>query len=132
MRLGIACKKVCCIIRKPMAARICCLVVLISGLLSYGAAPELFVSRTGALFFAASDLTTNGVSGLSNAIVIVSQVPAQSAKGGKIAIVNTQVWARFYGGPRNYDQALRVALDSAGHVIVSGYSDSGPDRIHAG
>ena len=110
-----------------MAARICCLFVLISGLFSYAAAPELFVSRTGTLFFAASDLTTNGVIGLSNAIAVVSQVPARSTKGGTIALVNTQVWARFYGGPRNYDQALRVALDSAGHVIVCGYSDSGPE-----
>lgn len=107
-----------------MRERLFLLLLLGWTFLTHGAIPNLSVSRTGALFFAASDLTTNGVPGLTNpqTRAVVSGVPEFSIHGGRVTVVNTQVWARFYQGPSLYDQAVSIARDPADNIIVAGYS----------
>jgi hypothetical protein len=79
-------------------------------------------------FFPAADLTTNGVPSLTNTApkLLVSAVQTNSAQGGRVTLVNTQVWVARYNGPANsQDQALAEVADDAGHVIVTGYSLGG-------
>jgi hypothetical protein len=79
------------------------------------------------LLFAAADLTTNGVPGLTNGApkLMVSAVSAFSAQGGRVALVTTQVWARTYtgSGAGGYaDGASKVVADSHSNVYVTGSS----------
>lgn len=113
-----------------MCRRILPLLFCTLAFVSHGAIPNLSISRTGALFFAASDLTTNGVPGLSNAQsrALVSGVPEFSVHRGRVAVVNTQVWARFFQGPKFYDQVLSMARDTADNIVVAGYSDGATSR----
>lgn len=92
---------------------------------AWGAIPELTISRTGRLFLLASDLTTNGVPGLSNAAAraVVSGVPGISAHGGQISIVHTQVWTRLHNLlPNSLASAIAVGRD--GQVSVADFGGS--------
>ena len=77
------------------------------------------------LLFAAGDLLTNGVPGLTNPPpqLRVSSVPSSSVRGGTVTLVNTQAWVQRYNGSgSNYDTALKVVVDGLGNVIATGYS----------
>jgi hypothetical protein len=79
------------------------------------------------LVFAAADLTTNGVQGLTNGAprLMISAVGASSTHGGRVALVNTQVWAKTYSGSGAggyFDGASKVIADSHGNVYVTGSS----------
>jgi len=81
--------------------------------------------RNSNLLVTASLLVTNGIVGLTSSPprLMVSGVAATSAQGGRVALVNTQLWAqRFHGPVSSYDQALGIVVDSAGNVCVSGNS----------
>jgi hypothetical protein len=108
-----------------MHAQLLPVLVLGCTLASHAAIPTLRVAREFELFFPASDLSTNGIPGLSNGPTrfLVSGVPPFSARGGRIAIVNTQAWARFFQGPKLYDQAASIARDAEDNIIVAGPSD---------
>ena len=58
------------------------------------------MSQNSALLFPASDLVTNGAPGLTNppSKLMVSAVAGTSTCGGRITMLNTQVWARYYSG----------------------------------
>jgi Big-like domain-containing protein len=77
------------------------------------------------LYFAAMDLTTNGIPGLTNTAprLMVSGVSLSSAHAGTVSLVTTQAWAQRYDGPLNWhDNPLKVVVDGMQNVIVSGYS----------
>jgi hypothetical protein len=107
-----------------MRPRLFILLVLVCPFLTTGAVPELFLTRTGSLLFAITDLTTNGVPGLSNAVsrATVSGIPSHSTKGGRITTISTQEWVRLYQGANNYDQTFAIAVDASNNVCVSGYT----------
>lgn len=105
--------------------RFYCLLIAGWTFLSHGAIPGLTVSRTGSLFFAASDLTTNGIPGLTNPIpmFLVSGVPAESAQGGRLSLIQTQAWSRRYNGaPGAYNVLQHAAVSPEGIVAVAGTS----------
>ena len=88
--------------------------------------------QNGALLFPAADLVTNGAPGLTDpaAKLMVSAVAATSAAGGRITILNTQVWARYYSGSgTTFNGATCLAVDDGGDVYVAGqsYKASGCD-----
>lgn len=77
------------------------------------------------LFFAATDLTTYGVAGLTNAApnLTISSVSPTSTQQGSLSLVTTQAWERRYDGPGHWtDNAIRVVVDGMQNVIVAGYS----------
>jgi hypothetical protein len=101
------------------------LFVIIDTSFSLAQPGPLTTLQNSELYFAAADLTTNGVPGLTNTAphLMVSAVADRSTEGGQIALVSTQAWIRSYNGPANsFDQALRVALDTAGNDLIAGYS----------
>lgn len=88
--------------------------------------------QNSALLFPASDLVTNGVPGLTNlpSNLMVSAVAASSMHGGRLTMLNTQVWARYYSGQATtLNQAICMAVDEGGNVYVAGqsYKASGSD-----
>jgi hypothetical protein len=90
---------------------------------SRGAVPSFTVVRTRALYFAASDLTSNGVPGLTNAPqqLLVWGLPNSSAHGGRVAMVNTQAWFRRYNGAGNgYDVPIGLAPDQQAGATLTG------------
>jgi hypothetical protein len=101
------------------------LLLLVPCTWSRGAVPNFTVVATGALHFAASDLTSNGVPGLTNATqqLLVWGLPEYSAQGGRVAVVNTQAWFRRYNGTGNGDDVpIALAPDPHGGVTVTGYA----------
>ena len=86
-------------------------------------AVQLTTFQNENLFFTASDLTTNGVIGLTNTApnLMVSSVPPTSANFGSLSLVTTQAWARRYDG-HSYDIAYKVVVDEKQNVIVTGMS----------
>jgi len=82
------------------------------------------VWQNRSVFFAATELVSNGVPGLTNmgSRLTVSAVPPVSAQGGRVTVINTQVWARFYQGPGHYDQAIGIVTDRSNNVCITGYS----------
>jgi len=102
-----------------MHARYAVLLLISWACLSDGAVPTFHVTRSGSLYFAASDLTTNGVPGLSNSALqsIVSFVPNRSEQGGKITLVNTQAWVRICADAR-FAAGIAVGLD--GRLSIAG------------
>jgi hypothetical protein len=93
-------------------------------LIIQGAIPEFSLVRSSSLQFASADLATNGLPGLSNttAGVTISGIPNSSMHGGRITIVSTQVWSRFFQGPSNDDVAYGIAIDAFNNVSVVGQS----------
>ncbi len=82
------------------------------------------VWQNRSVFFAATELVSNGVPGLTNmgSRLTVSAVPPVSAQGGRVTVINTQGWARFYQGPGHYDQAIGIVTDRSNNVCITGYS----------
>jgi len=76
------------------------------------------------LFVLATALSSNGVPGLTNAAAkfTVTSVATNSAQGGRVSLVNTQIWERRYDNGLTADGANRVVTDTNGNVIVTGYS----------
>ncbi len=94
---------------------------------------QLTTFQNGNLFFPATDLTTNGVTGLTNTFpdLMVSGVSPISAQFGSLSLVSTQAWAKRYDGG-NYDTAYKVVVDAKQNAIVIGSSSasiSGQDII---
>src|SRR5262245_48239072 len=77
------------------------------------------------LFFPASELLTNDISGLTGNPtnwMITSVSP--SGIGSKVALVTTQSWAQTYLGPAGgNDYPGKMIVDHAGNVIVVGSSE---------
>jgi hypothetical protein len=86
---------------------------------------QLTTFRNSSLFFAAADLTTNGVAGLTNTApdLMVSSVSPTSTHQGSLTLVTTQAWVRRYDG-RSYDIAYKVVVDGKQNVIVMGMSSA--------
>ncbi len=91
-------------------------------LLGQAAIPNLSVTRTGALFFAASDLAANGVPGLGNSLgAAVSDLPSMTARGGQLQLIATQTWVRRHVGTGgNQDSVSDMAVTPDGRVTVCG------------
>src|SRR5580765_7985574 len=99
---------------------------LFSGVVMASAQPgPITTSNYSNLVFAASTLLTNGLPGLSGPPVtlMVATVKSNSAQGGLVSLVGSQMWARRYNGAINdEDQAQAVIADKDGNIIVGGYS----------
>ena len=79
------------------------------------------------LVFAAVDLTTNGVDGLTNTApeLMISDVSPVSTQLGGVSLVNTQAWVRSYTRDiYNNSSASTAVVDEAGNVIVAGSSQA--------
>jgi len=101
--------------------------VLLAGVSGATAQPGPILARQNTtLTFPLSSLTANGVPGLTNppSKLMVATVPAQSALGGNLSVVNTQVWVRRYNAGYNsyYNSGAHVVTDGDGNVIVNGFS----------
>lgn len=107
-----------------MLARTMSLLLLGSTVLAHAAIPNLSVTRTGTLFFAASDLTTNGVPGLTNFPgAVVSDLPSMTARGGHLQLLATHAWVRRYVGQgASQDSVLDMSVMPDGRVTVCGSS----------
>jgi hypothetical protein len=109
------------------------LLILFTGSqLGHGQPGPFQTSQNSALLFPASDLVTNGAPGLTNppSKLMVSAVTASSVQGGRITMLNTQVWAMYYSGKgTSLNQATCMAVDEGGNVYVAGqsYTASGSD-----
>lgn len=93
--------------------------------LLFAQAGPFATARDAELRFPAAALVTHGVPGLTNppSKLMISSVTAVSAQGGRLALVNAQVWAqRFHGPFSSYDQAVALAVDTTGNVLVTGNS----------
>jgi GH25 family lysozyme M1 (1,4-beta-N-acetylmuramidase) len=84
----------------------------------------LIALQNSNLFVPASDLTRNGVPGLTNPVskYTVTRVATNSAQAGRVILVNTQIWAQRYDNGLTPDGSLKVVTDTNGNVIVTGYS----------
>ncbi|HXI68876.1 MAG TPA: SBBP repeat-containing protein [Verrucomicrobiae bacterium] len=86
---------------------------------------QLSAIQNSPLVFAAADLTTNGVIGLTNTVpdLMVSSVSPVSAHNGGVSLVNTQAWVRrFNYNGYSYAVASKVIVDKEQNVIVTGWS----------
>ena len=86
---------------------------------------QLTTVRNTGIGFAAADLTTSGVPGLTNTAphLMVAGVSPASGHAGSVSLVTTQAWVRRYSGPvGGTDNPLKVVVDGTQNVIVAGYS----------
>jgi Beta-propeller repeat len=107
--------------------------LVIACLNSWAQTVQLTTYQNGNLFFAATDLTTNGVAGLTNTApnLVVSSVSQSSSYQGIVSMVSTQAWVQRGGGP-NYGAPYKVVVDTMQNVIVAGGStafSSGEDFL---
>jgi hypothetical protein len=88
---------------------------------------QLTAFQNSPLFFPATDLTTNGVDGLTNTSpqLMVSSVSPVSTQLGSVSLVNTQVWVQSFNyNAYSHAIAFKVVIDQKQNVIVTGSSST--------
>ena len=109
--------------KRRFSIGLCLLVAHIAGV-TFAQAFQATTFQNTSLFFAAVNLTTNGVSGLTNTAshLMVSSVSASSARQGQVSLVNTQAWAQGYSEAQ-YEFAGKVIADGMQNIFVVGASE---------
>lgn len=99
------------------------LTVLMLTTIVHGQPTPLVTSSNRPLLLLAHDLTTNGIPPLAapSSRLMVSGVQPVSAKGGRVSMINTQVWVRGLFR-NNYQYPTKIRVNKVGDIYVVGTS----------